>query len=378
MADRRKFRGRSSFNIGGMLSGIAGDGGGIENDPEAVADVAAETPYWDDTFDANNVLRYKPSSGIKDFLSGGKSSAMASKYNADANASEVANRINREDATTLFNRKLEEDDHRLTNQLVGNRLEYDDRIKRLARSLENESVGNYLVGEDDAPLEEFMQEAQANVNNYGDQSKIHGFLGAPLQADNTQSEIDFRRKQTELAGKGKTGFEEMKDGSILDHTNNVLIEKVPNDPLDPTKGYSYRRRDLNMLGVNSKPNPVATTNNPTGPKPTGNGILGGIKKLFAAEPQNVEPEDFTEYVPALGDSNLYDLFGVNPNNLVPDFIKNAKGTGGLQYNGPLPSTQPAENVDDALKSYLNTDSAKALELLRQKKIKGIKAPLRTY
>lgn len=363
MADRRKFRGRSGVNVGGLLSGISGDGGGIEEDPEAVADVAAETPYWDDTFDANNVLRYKPSSGIKDFLSGGKSSAMASKYNADANASEVANRINREDATTLFNRKLEEDDHRLDNQLKGNRLEYDDRIKRLARSLENESVGNYLVGEDDAPLEEFMQEAQANVNNYGDQSKIHGFLGAPLQASNIESEIAARDKQT---AKEPDRFEVLANGTTFDKKNSLL--RVPYTP-DPTKPGETRFKTYDLTTgqeIFDKVNPVATTNNPKPAKPIkskGDGILGAIKGTISN----------------ITDDNDIDWNALNP--LTPSTEElNAQREAAPRFDAaPIPTyTQPAENIDDALKAYLNTDSAKALELLRQKKIKGIKAPLRTY
>lgn len=379
--DPRRFKGRASVGIdlGGLTGGDTG--GGVELDDQAIADVASEVPFSDSSFDANNVLRYKPVSGIKNFLSGGKATAIADELNQQAQYTEVQNRMTQQNADTLFGRQKELEGIRAGNDvnlqgirhknileqskfntdeaLRQNKVLQDRNIARLAATLAGEAEPDMLYLPDDPDIPAiYQQQANDQLSNYGNQLGSYGIKGAPAQLAHTEALTSNLNKPAEK----KINRTDLKDGTgFIDHDNNTVTRLVY-DPTDPNKPPQVFVTSLDTgITVRKKAsvdgNGSATTSTQAA-KPVVSGIKG---KGIADTIKNVI--DYGGHL----DSDI-DWNALNPFTPSTDVIqkRNAEAPRFNPQNIPQYNPAPVEDVEDAIKQYLQIEGTKPAEGKKKK------------
>jgi hypothetical protein len=270
MPDRRRFRGRSSVNLGGIAS-IFGDGGISAVNP-------GDVPFEDASFDANTMTRFAPNSGFLNTISGGRASGMANQLNAKQilDAQQAQNELAMQPKFDALELAKVKD---LNNQT------YNTNVNRIASVLANEDLdGLGYLNPDDLLPPEYLAEARSNMANYGRGLETEGLQGAPSVISARNAGTDYTKAQTNLLTDKSDFGVHRPDGSIFYPKANVIMKEVRIDPLDPTKGNKWIRTDLNTVGREEAPvgsvTPVST------PKPASEGIVSSIRNAITPEDDN--------------------------------------------------------------------------------------------
>jgi len=311
---RRTIKRPNIRGLVGVLGAAGGEGGGVE--PIAPEDV----PYTDASFDANTQTRFQPSSGFKDFLSGGRGSAQAGALNAQQIIADQQHGINLADEIAAENRdvanrkllsdydintKLKTDALQQTRgqALLGATLANSEALAANPDLTDEELFTENNVG-DLAP--EYIKKGAVNQLQYGNLLKDKGLIGAPLENEKTIAET-ARLNTPATTKETKPNIEKLGDNGFIDYDKNVFTDI--RDVLDPTTGQPTGQKRITHYDLLSgKPivekqqtapaQPVTNppiTNTSNG---SGNSILNMIKGLGQvprdASGNNVSPQPFEQ------------------------------------------------------------------------------------
>ena len=257
--DPRRFKGRSKAlgMIAGGLAGLGGaDGGGMEIDPDAIAQVASDTPYDDPTFNANNIMRVKPISGVKNWLSGDKAGAASRDFNLGQAGSEA-------EARQAFTMQPFEDKQKLDyeGKLADvkaqsaidqvkklNAYKYDTDVNRLASTRGNEQDDWAIYSPDDNDIPTIdKQYARDEMTRHGNQLDSLGTSGVADKRLADKSKIDEATSIAKLRDEQIKKMQEDKPAKWQQHSPGVQYNSVDDE-----------YRILIPAGVDDKGNPTPT------------------------------------------------------------------------------------------------------------------------